>query len=91
MVQPTLLPCKHGFCVGCTRASLTQSKWQCPVCRAVPPSNFRYPLCQSLAKKLKSKANLAEWQAREIELGIKPKEEEQKTPQNLPSQAPKEK
>ena len=78
MVQPSVLPCKHAFCVGCAKLCLEKAKWECPVCKHVPPKDIKFEVSEAMAAKLQMKADPAAWLERQKELGIAPKEEEKK-------------
>ena len=69
IVRPTRLPCKHVFCQGCAQASL-KFKWECPMCRFMPPKGFKFPLAQDVMEQLKEKIEPELWEAREKQLGV---------------------
>ena len=52
MVEPVTLPCKHTFCRECLR-KFFQTKVECPMCRAVPPANYKLKVNGELAKVMK--------------------------------------
>ena len=54
MEQPCQLPCQHAYCYDCIQEALKRN-WECPICRAGPPKNFRCVVNNGLAQELREK------------------------------------
>lgn len=76
MVTPVELPCKHVFCKGCCHATLG-FKWECPMCRYVPPGNFKCVVSQQLLEQIKAMADPEQFAERMLKVGP------QASPKNL--------
>lgn len=85
MVRPSQLPCKHVFCNTCVEASMN-FKWECPMCRFVPPKGFAFTVSEALKEQIKGKTEPEIWQEREEQvaayeasLNARPQAEESKS------------
>ena len=64
MVRPSQLPCKHVFCQTCAMASMN-FKWECPMCRFMPPRDFRFDVSEQLIQTFKEQVDPEAWEERE--------------------------
>ena len=60
MVRPTELPCKHVFCQSCAQASMN-FKWECPMCRFVPPRTFKFAISDQYMQAFKEQTDPEHW------------------------------
>ena len=49
-------------------------KWECPYCRYQPPKTFKFAVSQALIEKFKAEVDPEEWEEREKEVNLVPRQ-----------------